>query len=40
MAESKKNLLELYRVSTRVVENMEKFEKTIKFKKQVETKEI
>ena len=40
MTESKKNLLELYKISTRVNENIDKFEKSIKFKKQIELKEI
>ncbi len=35
MAESKRNLLQLYKVSTRVSENIDKFEKSIKFKKQI-----
>ena len=40
IAESKRNLLELYKISTRVSENMEKFEKSMKFKKQIEVREI
>ena len=35
MAESKRNLLEIYKITTRVNEHIERFEKTIKFKKQI-----
>lgn len=38
MAESKRNLLELYKITTRVTEGIDKFEKAIKFKKAVELK--